>query len=459
MRYGDISAAFLQGEYLPDQRPVLVATPRGYPDFVQRFPATKLPSGSRTDMLRLKKGGFGLAESPRMWFLKLKKTVLKLGGQEWSLIPGVFSFFQGGRVIAMVACHVDDIRMIGSTEAEAVWKVLKEEFSFGEWRSAQEGWQKFCGRHERQLADFSVEIQMDEYGKKVEMPPQRGPQDLTRLLDDAELKWVGHVCGQLNWLARQCRGDLLFGVSRAQQLAGCKLPDALAELKILVERAREPRRCRFVRLDTEFDQVVFLIASDASFGAMPRSRSQGGTVLMVGHPAVLEGQGTVNVLQFSSSLLKRVVKSSLAAEISQAAEALDDGDFLRAVVAAATSEAFALKEWMATVSRWKLVLVLDTKTGYDLLQGANHGEDRRLAIDVAAMKESLHMAESSRLVRWVPGPFQAADDLTKLMGNGILMKLLEENLWSLKDTEESQRLRADAALRKKAYRARLHGKG
>ena len=139
MRYGDISAAFLQGEYLPEQRRVLVATPRGYPDFVQRFLQGKLPAGSRTDMLRLKKGGFGLAESPRMWFLKLKKTVLKLGGIEWTLIPGVFSFFHGGRVIAMVACHVDDIRMVGSTEAEEVWTVLKKEFSFGEWRSAQDG--------------------------------------------------------------------------------------------------------------------------------------------------------------------------------------------------------------------------------------------------------------------------------------------------------------------------------
>ena len=296
---------------------------------------------------------------------------------------------------------------------------------------------------------------MDDYGKKVEMPPQRGPQDQTRLLDEAELKWTGHVCGQLNWLARQCRGDLLFGVSRVQQLAGCRLPEALSELKVLVERARGPKHCRYIKLEVPFDQVVFLVASDASFGAMPRGRSQGGTVLMAGHPSVLDGCGAVNVLQFSSGLLKRVVKSSLAAEISQAAEALDDGDFLRAVVAAATSETFVLKEWMATVSRWRLVLVLDTKTGYDLLQGANHGEDRRLAIDVAAMKEALHMADSSRFVRWIPGPFQAADDLTKLMGNGILMQVLGENQWSLKDTEESQRLRADAALRKKAYRARL----
>ena len=64
-----------------------------------------------------------------------------------------------------------------------------------------------------------------------------------------ERKWVGHVCGQLSWLARQCRGDLLFGVSRVQQLAGVGDPAALDKLYILVERAKELKTMRFKPLD------------------------------------------------------------------------------------------------------------------------------------------------------------------------------------------------------------------
>ena len=145
--FGDISAAFLQGENLDPQRVVLVAIPKGYPDFVQQFLATKLPPGACLDMVQFIKGGFGLAETPRLWFTLM-------GARECALIPGVFSFFHEGKVIAMLACHVDDIRLIGHPEeAIPVWEKLKAEFTFGEWRDAQGDWVKFCGWYERQTED------------------------------------------------------------------------------------------------------------------------------------------------------------------------------------------------------------------------------------------------------------------------------------------------------------------
>eukprot|EP00435_Cladocopium_sp_Y103_P022595 s3351_g5.t1 len=453
-----VVAGHKDGENLDPKRiVVLVAIPRGYPDFVQQFLATKLPPGARSDLVRFTKGGFGLAESPRLWFKKLQRTVQQMGAREWLLIPGVFSFFHEGKVIAMLACHVDDIRMIGHPElAQPVWEKLKEEFTFGEWRDAQGDWVKFCGRYERQLADFTVEIQMDHYGDKVEYPPRRDPNGVNPLtLTEKEKKWIGHVCGQLNWLARQCRGDLLFGVSRVQQLAGVEDPQALEELYILVERAKIKKGMKFSKLDCDLEHAVILAASDASFGGMPRGRSQGGGVLMIANCKILEGTAKAVPIFFHSALLKRIVRSSLAAEISQAAETLDQADFLRAVIAEATIPDFSIKQWMIHSARWRLISVLDSRTGYDLLNGANHGDDRRLAIDVASMKESLHENGAARLVRWVPGAEQVADDLTKLIGNNKLSEVLAGNLWSLRDNEESKTLRSDAAARKKRYRQRI----
>ena len=254
MFFGDITAAFLQGESLHPDRKVLVAIPRGYPDFVQQFLGSKLPKGARPDLVRFTKGGFGLAESPRLWFKKLQKTLTRLGAKEWLLIPGVFSVFVQGEIVAMIACHVDDIRLIGHPEkARPVWEAIKKEFTFGEWRNVAEDWSKFCGRYERQLPDGTIEVQMDEYCEKLQFPPKRTrgnsvEKDGTELTM-TERKWVGHVCGQLSWLARQCRGDLLFGVSRVQQLAGVGDPAALDELYILVERAKELKTMRFKPLD------------------------------------------------------------------------------------------------------------------------------------------------------------------------------------------------------------------
>lgn len=67
-----------------------------------------------------------------------------MGAWEWALIPGVFRFFFEGKVIAMLACHVDDVCMIGHPEqAKPIWEKLKAEFSFGEWPVAQDDWVKF----------------------------------------------------------------------------------------------------------------------------------------------------------------------------------------------------------------------------------------------------------------------------------------------------------------------------
>ena len=99
-----------------------------------------------------------------------------------------------------------------------------------------------------------------------------------------ERAWIGAIIGQLSWLARQLRADLLYGCSRIQQLAGANDPEALLELKILVDRAREPHFHVFKHLGCHINDLVVLAVSDASFGGMPKGRSQGGMVVLMGQP-------------------------------------------------------------------------------------------------------------------------------------------------------------------------------
>ena len=455
MFFADISAAFLQGDYLPDERRVFVQAPKNYPMFVRQFLQQKLPSGARTDLMRMKKGGFGLAESPRLWYNRFKKGTESIGGKEMRLCPGLFSFFgPDAQVQALLAVHVDDVRLVvDPAHQEEMRGRLDSLFSFGEWQHPVE-WTKFCGRYEKQLEDGTVLMQMDNYADRLQDPPVR-PASQRHPLQPNEKKWIGTICGQLNWMARQCRGDLTFGVSRVQQLAGVDDPAALSELKILVDRAKQPVTVRFEKLDCPLDDMVVIAASDASFAGMPRGRSQGGMAIALANPNILHGEAKLAVVLYHSGLLKRVVKSSLAAEISQAGNALDEADFVRALLAEMIRCDFSLKAWVSFVARWKLLLVLDSRTGYDLLNGSSLGEDKRLAIDIAAMKQSLSEDGASRMVRWVPGEELIADDLTKLCGNGKLMQILSSARWALKDTDTARRLRADAAIRKRTYRAKI----
>lgn len=125
---------------------------------------------------------------------------------------------------------------------------------------------------------------------------------------------------------------------------------------------------------------------DLLFGV---SRIQQRGVILIADQKILEGPARAVPIFFHSGLLKRIVRSSLAAEVSQAAETMDQADFLRAVLAEATVSDFSLRQWLIHCAQWGLVPVLDSRTGYDLLIGANHGDDGRLAIDVASMKGSL----------------------------------------------------------------------
>ena len=191
-------------------------------------------------------------------------------------------------MIALLAVHVDDVRLITDPVHEKVMtERLNSLFTFGDWVHPIQ-WIKFCSRYEKQMPDGTVYIQMDHYAERLIDPPQRAHEQQHSLLPN-ELKWIGTLCGQLNWMARQCRANLTFGVSRIQQLAGVADPAALLELKLLVERARTPVTVKFEKLGCKVQEMVVICISDASFAGMPRGRSQGDFAIGFAHPDIFQG--------------------------------------------------------------------------------------------------------------------------------------------------------------------------
>ena len=118
--FSDISAAFLQGDYLAGRDGgSLSRLPRITPCLSGRFLQSKIPAGARTDLFRMKKAGFGLAESPRLWYHRFKRGAESIGGREMKLCPGVFSFFgPDSQLRALLAVHVDDVRLIAHPDQQ-----------------------------------------------------------------------------------------------------------------------------------------------------------------------------------------------------------------------------------------------------------------------------------------------------------------------------------------------------
>lgn len=91
--------------------------------------------------------------------------------------------------------------------------------------------------------------------------------------------------------------------------------------------------------------------------------------------------------------------------------------------------------------------------------GDVYGEDRRLAIDIAAIKQALFEDGGNWLVRWVPGNDHMADDLIKLMGNSRLMQAIAEVLAGQPRSQGASRKRgcAKAARQEEAEQLRQRG--
>lgn len=124
----DATGAGLHGEQLPPERVLYMRLPRRLSDAVVGEVRTLLGKGHRTDMARIRKGAFGLAESPRLWCQRARAIMLELGFRESRLVPCVVSMWGDpdarghAQLKALVSLHIDDGLAACTAEATMAWQ-------------------------------------------------------------------------------------------------------------------------------------------------------------------------------------------------------------------------------------------------------------------------------------------------------------------------------------------------
>ena len=124
----------------------------------------------------------------------------------------------------------------------------------------------------------------------------------------------------------------------------------------------------------------------------------------------------VTPVSWRSHRVKRVVASASAAEAMGLSEAISHGDWVRALWSEMVL-GLSLREWRERKEMPPLISVTDSKGNYDHLHNETIGpsEDRRSAL----IREDL---SRQIFLRWVDGKAQVADALTKLHGDGDLLR-------------------------------------
>ncbi|CAK0838337.1 unnamed protein product [Prorocentrum cordatum] len=419
---GDIECAFLQGEEHGRAEELYMSQPK-----------EGLPNMDPRCLLKVKKGIFGLADAPRLWWRRLRRGLVEADLKDEDvkpilmmqsrLDPTVFrGFKEDDRLCILVCVHADDLLV--ATKSQALRQGVRGLFNFGEWRHVPSTFIE--GRLEP--------IEIDKARKR----------DPSLECNAREVADNRSAVGSLGWPARETRPDLSCTVSMAQrkQNAPCiqDLLDVNKAIGVLQSSASE--KFHIPKLDVESPWCL-IVYHDAAWGnaltedeALRRIaqgemvHSQAGYLVYLCERAVAEGRpGKAILVDWRSHTLPRVARSTFAAETQSCTEAFDSAEFVRAVILEMMHADLDVtsREMLANIRMLPITRATDCKSLYDTLRrdAGKLPQEKRLIMDLAWLREAMQLEaavdprESMNVadvpMRWVPTAYMLADLLTKTM--------------------------------------------
>jgi hypothetical protein len=394
IRTTDIRSAFLQGKQI--ERDVYLTPPK----------EAEVKKGV---IWKLKHSLYGLNDAARQFYLSVAEQLLRTGCVQSTLDPALFFKFDKGQLIGIVACHVDDFLHAGTTLFEdSVMKSLRERFLAGKVEGVSF---RYVGFNIRQDLK-SIIMDHSDYVMKVgngEIDPNRAASKQDNL-NETEQKLLRQLVGRLNWAVQGSRPDLGFElIDLSTKLKQGTVSDLIRAIKCIERLRSGPSVVRFPAMG-RYEEWRLIVFTDASLANLEGCGSVGGRVCFL-----VNSQGDACPLSWSSAKIKRVVRSTLSAEMLSLQEGIEDAIYLRGIV----TELFGKPE-----KSLPIIAYVDNKSVTQALSSTKLVDDKRLRIDIASIKQCMERSEISA-VKWVQGDEQLANCLTKRGASGYqLMQVL-----------------------------------
>lgn len=397
----DIKSAFLQGMEL--SRDIHVRPP---PE-----------ADSKGVLWKLKKCVYGLADASLYWYNKVKETILSTGGKVSKVDPAVFYWLDDQcNVTGVLACHVDDFLWAGSLNFSTnVIPQLKSAFRVG-----REEHDSFCYVG-IDIVTVNGVVQMHQHSyienlQPIHMQPARALQRDSPL-KETEREQLRSKIGQILWVARQTRPDVMFdSCCLASNLKNATVQSIHDANKVIRKLKAEKVTLKFQHLGNN-DALNLTVFSDASLGNLPDGGTQGGTLI-----TLMGERGKFSPLCWQSKRIRRVVRSTLAGETLAMSDGIDNALFLATLFSELTTGT-------AELNAPSLVCVTDNHSLYDALKSTKQVTEKRLRLDISGIKELVH-SEKIKKVLWSVTKAQLADCLTKKGASPlVLLKAFSEGLW------------------------------
>ena len=195
-------------------------------------------------------------------------------------------------------------------------------------------------------------------------------------------------------------------------------------------------------------------------------------MIALGEACLADGRpGHFQPLSFSSSLVRRVCRSTVQAEAYNLDLCIEEADLIRAALADAAGRLDPIR-WETTAAAYKhMVWFSDCKSVVDTLLKINQTKiaDKRLGITIAAMRQSLwrepgtdkilprlthnRPGNTTDSVMWIDTMCMLVDAMTKSMEGEFLTQALDSNYWNITQPEIAKQIKLRKQLQRRSKRS------
>ena len=412
---------------------------------ILRPPYPPPPGISPSDLLRAKGSIYGTRDAGRSWWKKLYRVLRESGWTMSKLEPALFYLFdESFNLTGALVTHVDDLYVTGTGEKfHAIMKNLETEIFL----KKKEGKFRFCGKEIERDDQGSVHLHQADAIESLEyivLEKHRRTSPNSKLTETEKSQFRALI-GSLGWIARQSRPDVLVNVSMASQKMGSPAIRDILDLNKVVKVLKESVDFRWTfhhPKDYILENAIVFCMADSSFANGDNHKSQCGYLVGLSWPSITSGGETpILLMETYSGSIKRVCRSTLAAEANGFLTGVEAADFVRSLLLEMLNPGKKIHELESNYVRHKMIAFTDAKSLESTLnKDAGAPSDKRVRILLAQIKEMIGMdgysEENNLQVWWCDTAQMLADVLTKTgCEREPLMEAMASGNWKLEASD------------------------
>jgi len=378
--------------------------------------ATEYPPNT---VFRLVKPLYGLAESGLHWFATYQRHHKERLDCQTSEYDPCLLFSKIGQSFGIVGMQTDDTLNLATPEFLDKEEAALHEAGFKAKPSTilKVGDVGYFNGCKITVNEDSVMMQQKGQGDRL---------DLVKTgTDDTQHQYVVQRARGA-YIATICQPEAAFDYSMAAR-AKDPSPEEIAKLnkRIQWQIDNAERGLRFIQLDLK--KTALYVFVDGSFANNKDLSSQIGFIIVFGNERALDQENTFqlrgNILHWGSTKCKRVTRSVLASEIYGMAGGFDAAYVLKTTITSILQR--------LDLPPCKMVVCTDSLSLYQCLVQLGTTTEKRLMIDIMALRESYEGREIDE-IRWIAGADNPADAMTKDQPNRALEDLVSTNTTTLR---------------------------